>query len=137
MSRRATISELMTKRVRTLGVDAKLSEARRALTQERIHHLPIVEGAVLVGLLSSRDLVEILREAKAGGSENVDAILDRASSIREVMSTDLVTLRPDDPVERAVDLIADGTIHSLLVLDEQRRLVGILTDTDLLDYLCG
>lgn len=137
MSRRATISELMTKRVRTLGVDAKLSEARRALTQERIHHLPIVEGGVLVGLLSSRDLVGILREAKAGGAENVDAILDRASSIREVMSTDLVTLRPDDPVERAVDLIADGTIHSLLVLDEQRRLVGILTDTDLLDYLCG
>jgi CBS domain-containing protein len=137
MSRRATISELMTRRVRTLGVDAKLSEARRALTQERIHHLPIVEGGILVGLLSSRDLVGILREAKAGGAENVDAILDRASSIREVMSTDLVTLRPDDPVERAVDLIADGTIHSLLVLDEQRRLVGILTDTDLLDYLCG
>jgi CBS domain-containing protein len=137
MSRRATISELMTKRVRTLGVDAKPSEARRALTQERIHHLPIVEGGKLVGVLSSRDLVRILREAKAGGSESVDAILDRASSIREAMSTDLVTLRPDDPVERAIDLIADGSVHSLLVLDEQRRLVGILTDTDLLDYLCG
>ena len=136
MSRRATVSELMTKRVRTLGVDAKLSEARRALSEERIHHLPIVEGGALVGVLSSRDLVRILREAKAGGAQGVDAILDRASSVREAMTPVLVALRPDDPVERAVDLISDGTIHSLLVLDEQRRLVGIVTDTDLLDYLC-
>jgi CBS domain-containing protein len=137
MSRRATVSELMTKRVRTLGVDAKLSEARRALSEERIHHLPVVEGGKLVGVLSSRDLVRILREAKAGGAQDVDAILDRTASVREAMTPVLVALRPDDPVERAVDLISDGTIHSLLVLDEQRRLVGIVTDTDLLDYLCG
>jgi CBS domain-containing protein len=130
------ISELMTTHVRTLGVDAKLSEARRVLTKERIHHLPIVENGILVGLVSSRDLVRILREAKAGGSESVDEVLDRTSSLRKAMSTDLVTLRPDDPVERAIDLIADGHIHSLLVLDAGRHLVGILTDTDLLDYLC-
>ena len=49
----------------------------------------------------------------------------------------VVTLRADDPVERAVDLIADGSVHSVLVLDAARRLVGIVTDTDLLDYLCG
>jgi CBS domain-containing protein len=90
----------------------------------------------VVGLLSSRDLVGILREAKSGGSESVDDILDRCSSIRQAMTTPLVTLRPDDPLERAIDLIADGSIHSLLVLDAGRRLAGIITDTDLLDYLC-
>jgi CBS domain-containing protein len=136
MSRQATVAELMTKRVRTLPADAKLSEARRVLGEERIHHLPIVENGELVGVLSARDLVRTLREAKAGG-RSVEAILDRASSVREAMSPLLVALRPEDPVERAVELIADGTIHSLLVLDAQRRLVGILTDTDLLDYLCG
>jgi CBS domain-containing protein len=136
MSRKTPISQLMSKHVRTLDVDAKLSEARRVLTQERIHHLPIVERGVVVGLLSSRDLVGILREAKAGGSESVDAVLDRCSTIRNAMSTPLVTLRPDDPLERAIDLIADGSIHSLLVLDADRRLAGIVTDTDLLDYLC-
>jgi CBS domain-containing protein len=136
MSRKTPISELMSTHVRTLDVDARLSEARRVLTQERIHHLPIVERGAVVGLLSSRDLVGLLREAKAGGSESVDAILDRCSTIRQAMSKPLVTLRPEDPLERAVDLIADGSIHSLLVLDAERRLVGIVTDTDLLDYLC-
>jgi CBS domain-containing protein len=136
MSRKTPISQLMTTHVRTLDVDAKLSEARRLFTEERIHHLPIVEHRAVVGLLSSRDLVGILREAKAGGSESVDSILDRCSSIRQAMSSPLVTLHPDDTVERAIDLIADGSIHSLLVLDADRRLAGIVTDTDLLDYLC-
>ena len=136
MSRKTPISQLMTTHVRTLGVDAKPSEARRVLSQERIHHLPIVENGKLVGLISSRDLVEVLRDAEAGGTESVDQILDRSSSVAKLMSTPLVTLRPDDPVDRAIELIADGTIHSVLVLDAERRLVGILTDTDLLDYLC-
>ena len=136
MPRRTPISQLMTTHVRTLAVDAKPSEARRVLSQERIHHLPIVENGKLVGLISSRDLVEVLRDAEAGGTESVDQILDRSSSVAKLMSTPLVTLRPDDPVERAIELVADGTIHSVLVLDGERRLVGIVTDTDLLDYLC-
>jgi CBS domain-containing membrane protein len=137
MPRTTPISLLMTKQVWTLEVDAKLSEARRTLTEQRIHHLPIVERGELVGMLSSRDLVRVLREAKAGGTEHVDAILDRSSTIREIMSTSLVTLRSDDPVEYAVERIANGSIHSLPVLDAERRLVGIVTDTDLLDYLCS
>ncbi len=136
MPRSTPISELMTSHVRTLAVDAKPSEARRLLSKERIHHLPIVENGILVGLLSSRDLVRVLRETRAGSAENPDEALDRAASLRSLMSTELVTLRADEPVERAVDLIADGSIHSVLVLDAARRLVGIVTDTDLLDYLC-
>jgi acetoin utilization protein AcuB len=137
MPRKTPISKLMTTPVRTLGVDARLSEARRALTQAHIHHLPVVDRGVLVGIISSRDLVGVLREAGAGGSEDVDSILDRSSSIAKLMSTDLVTLNVDDSVERAIDLIADGNLHSVLVLDADRRLAGIVTDTDLLDYLCS
>ena len=137
MSRKTPISELMTTHVRTLSVDAKLSEARRALTKERIHHLPIVENGILVGMISSRDLVRILRGAKPGGAESVDEILDRSSSVAKLMSSELVTARADDSVDRAIDLIADGSIHSVLVLDASRHLVGIVTDTDLLDYLCS
>ena len=136
MPRSTPISELMTSHVRTLAVDAKPSEARRLLSKERIHHLPIVENGILVGLLSSRDLVRVLRESRAGSAENPDEALDRATSLRSLMSTELVTLRADEPISRAIDLVADGSIHSVLVLDATRRLVGIVTDTDLLDYLC-
>lgn len=136
MSRSTPISQLMTRHVQTLGVEAKPSEARRLFSKERIHHLPIVENGVLVGLLSSRDLVRVLRASRAGSASDPDAALDQAASLRSLMSSELVTLAPEDPVERAIDLIADGHVHSILVLDAKRRLVGILTDTDLLDYLC-
>jgi CBS domain-containing protein len=137
MSRKTPISELMTTPVRTLGVDARLSEVRRALTQEDIHHLPIVEDGILVGMISSRDLVRILREAKPGAAESVDEILDRSSSVAKLMSSELVTARANDSVDRAIELIAEGSIHSVLVLDASRHVVGIVTDTDLLDYLCS
>lgn len=136
MSRKTPISELMTPRVHTLDVGAKPSEARRLLSKQRMHHLPIVDRGVLVGMLSSRDLMRTLRAVKAGAGEGVDALLDRSATIAQMMTTDLVTARADESVEDAIERIADGSIHSVLVLDEGRRLVGILTDTDLLDYLC-
>ena len=137
MSRKTPISELMTTRVHTLEVGAKLSEVRRLLTEQRVHHVPIVDKGVLVGMVSSRDLVGILRRAKMGPGESVDQTLDRSGTVAKVMSSDLVTVRRDESVEQAIERIADGSVHSMLVLDAGRRLVGIVTDTDLLDYLCG
>ena len=137
MPKTTPISEVMTTGVSTLEVGAKLSDARRILVKQRIHHLPVVENGVPVGVISSRDLVRVLREAKAGADESVDRVLDRRSSVGRAMSTELATLRSDETVERAIELIADGRIHSVLVLDAERRLVGIVTDNDLLDYLCG
>jgi CBS-domain-containing membrane protein len=136
MSRKTPISELMTTRVHTLEVGAKLSEVRRMLTEQRVHHLPIVDKGVLVGMVSSRDLVGILRRAKPAPGESVDQTLDRSSTVAKVMSSELVTVRSDESVEQAIERIADGSVHSVLVLDAGRRLVGIVTDTDLLDYLC-
>ena len=40
-------------------------------------------------------------------------------------------------IDNKIDLIADGSVHSVLVVDDDRKLVGIATDTDLLDYLCS
>lgn len=131
------ISQCMTTRVTTIPVDAAPSEARRLLTREGINHLPVVDGGRVVGVLSSRDLIRALRAAGAPRSEPIDTILDRGASLAELMTRELVTVHPNEDIDRAIDLIADGHIHSVLVLNEDRRLVGIVTDTDLLDYLCA
>lgn len=137
MTQATPISELMTTTVRTVSVDAKLSDARRVLTQGNFHHAPVVDGDRLVGIVSSRDLLRVYRESGAKASAKTDERLDRAATIKDVMSTDLVMMRSDESVDRAIDLIASGTIHSVLVLDRDDCLVGIVTDTDLLDYLCS
>lgn len=137
MPKKTPISELMTTHVHTLEVGAKLSEVRRLLTEQRVHHVPIVAEGVLVGMVSSRDLVRVLHTAKPAPGESIDQTLDRSSTVAKVMSSELVTLRSDASVEQAIERIAEGSVHSVLVLDAGRRLAGIVTDTDLLDYLCG
>lgn len=135
MARSTPISEIMTSPVRTVGVEVKLSEVRRALTHGNFRHLPVVDGETLVGIVSSRDLLRLYREASSTASGELSDLLDRSSTVAEIMSTDLVTMRSDESVETAIDLIASGSIHSVLVLDREDQLVGIVTDSDLLAYL--
>ena len=137
MTQSTPISELMTSPVRTVAVDAKLSEVRRALTHGNFHHVPVVNGDKLVGIVSSRDLLRVYRESGSKASGKADDLLDRGATVAEIMSTDLVVIRSHESVETAIGLIASGAIHSVLVLDREERLVGIVTDTDLLDYLCS
>ena len=86
----------------------------------------------LVGIISSRDLVSFYRSVRAGEMKPADADDRRA---KHLMQTELVTMRSDDSVERAIDLLADGAIHSVLVLDADDALAGITTNVDLLEYL--
>lgn len=129
------MSEVMTSHVRTVGVGAKLSEVRRVISEGRFHHVPVVDDGVLVGIVSTSDLLRVYRAGAASTPEEIDDLLDRSATLADAMSTELTTLRADEPVERAIERIAEGRLHSVLVLDAQSRLVGIVTDTDLLDYL--
>lgn len=135
MPRRTPVSEIMTSHLRTVDAGAKLSEVRRVLSEGRFHHVPVVDDGVLVGIVSTSDLLRVYRAGAATTPEEIDERLDGSATLAETMSTDLVTLRADDPVERAIECIAEGQLHSVLVLDAESRLVGIVTDTDLLDYL--
>lgn len=138
MTLTAPISTIMTRSVHTLAVDSKLSEVRRALIANEFHHMPIVDGHKLVGMISWRDLVRAYRtsrDADASDPFGIDEVLDRSFRIEDAMTRELVTVRDDDSIDRAIDLIADAHIHSVLVLDSNERLVGIVTDKDIVDYL--
>lgn len=135
MPTKTPVSEIMTSHVRTVSASAKLSDVRHVLSEGRFHHVPVVDDGILIGIVSTSDLLRVYRAGAATTPEEIDELLDRSSTLAETMSTELVTLRADDSVERAIDRIAEGRYHSILVLDEDGRLVGIVTDTDLLDYL--
>jgi CBS-domain-containing membrane protein len=140
MTLTAPISTIMTRDVHTLELSAKLSEVRRALITNEFHHMPIVDDDRLVGMISWRDLVRAYRKAHSPDVPDpfgIDEALDKSSRIEDAMTRELVTVRDDDSIDRAIDLIADAHVHSVLVLDSDRRLVGIVTDKDIVDYLRG
>ncbi len=129
-----TIREVMTSHVRTARPGDPLQEVWRILSDERCHHLPIVEEGRPVGMISTRDLVRV---ARRNGSTKLAAGLYGSETAADVMTRGLETIYADEPVEAAIDRIGVGDFHALVVLDDDENLVGIVTNHDLLHYLAN
>lgn len=129
------VRSIMTTDVVAISVDARPSDVRDLLRSRPFHHVPVVDGDLLVGILSSSDLARISLEAWGVDPDTTDATLDASFSIARIMSADVATVRADEPILRATELLAEGAYHALPVVDGQGHLVGIVTSTDLLRYL--
>jgi CBS domain-containing protein len=130
--RAPSVSEIMTSHVHSAEPDRKLGEIWQILVTERCHHVPIVEDRRPVGMVSTRDL---LRVARAHGSQKITSEIYSDQTAREIMSSDVETIGEEESVDVAIDRIGIGDIHALVVVDEDDALVGIVTNRDLLDYL--
>ncbi|MFH0810894.1 MAG: CBS domain-containing protein, partial [Pseudomonadota bacterium] len=104
----------------TVSPRTRVREAIRLMRQHSIRHLPVVEGSELIGLVTAGDLRELILPSM------VEAIF-----LHEVMLTNPVTIGPDASIDAAAKLIYERKIGGLPVV-EDRRLVGIITVTDIL-----
>jgi CBS domain-containing protein len=128
------VRDLMSTQVVTIGTSDSCLEAVARMHRSRIRHLPVVsrEG-LLVGIVTDRDLRHQLFSPpmfQALGTTAVDALL-KDVRVAEVMSTDVITVAPDDRVADAARRMRDDKVGSLPVV-ENGRVVGILTETDVL-----
>jgi acetoin utilization protein AcuB len=122
------VADAMTRRPVTVAPQATVGAALSAMRRGRFRHLPVVAGAELVGVVAHGDL-----EAPAGAPVEVaESLADRP--IAEVMSTQPVTVWPDEPVEVAARLLVEHAIGCLPVVADE-GLVGILTESDLFSVL--
>lgn len=129
------VSNIMSSDMFTVHVGQKVSEVYRLLTENRIHHVPVVNGTELVGLISSSDMMKLSLDAYGTpDSANAD-YLDSQFSISDIMSTDLITVKPSDAIRSAAGTLSAGTYHSVPVVADDGKLVGIVTTTDLVKYL--
>ncbi|HET6579447.1 MAG TPA: CBS domain-containing protein [Gemmatimonadales bacterium] len=117
------LGELMTAKVVTIRAEEPASRAWSRMRDRRIHHLVVVDGERVVGVLSDRDL---------GGPDG--AARRRGRLVRELMSRPVASATPATTLRQAAGLMRAGPIGSLPVLDDG-RLVGIVTATDVLDEL--
>jgi CBS domain-containing protein len=134
MKKNESIKTIMTPAPTTVHLGMKLSEVRRRLAEGHYHHVPVVDGQKLVGMLSSTDFLR-LAFTEQMDERQLDAILDHTSSIAAAMTKNLVTITPTDTVRKATEMLAEASFHALPVVDNDKNLVGIVTTTDLLRYL--
>ncbi len=118
----------------TVTKEATLAQARALLHSHRIRHLPVVEGDRLLGILTDRDIRQASPSSTAGISPDRTAAFLAQIPVTEAMVREVRTVSPYTTVEEAARLMIEHKIGCLPVT-EADRLVGIITETDILGVL--
>jgi CBS domain-containing protein len=111
----------MTDRPRAVSPDTLVSQAAELMESEDIGALPVLEGEQLAGMITDRDIVI---RAVAKGKD------PRGMPVREVATRDVVSIRPDEDLSDALELMASHQVRRLPVVDDDNRLVGVLAQAD-------
>lgn len=109
-----------------------IAEAAKLLKEHKIRRLPVVEGGVLVGVVSPNDLEKVMPSIlDAEGTGEEEFIADH-TEVRTVMTSSPITIGPDDTLVDAARKMRRNKIDGLPVV-ENKKLVGILSISDILD----
>jgi CBS-domain-containing membrane protein len=124
------VRELMSTPVTTLAPTDTLERAEDLMITSRVRHLPVLDGDVLVGLVSLSDLLAASISWLRDPSDEEDRAAKRRVTVSEIMRRSLETVQPDADATRAADVFLAQKISCLPVVDERLHLLGILTDAD-------
>jgi CBS domain-containing protein len=115
------VREHMTDRPRCVTPETPVSEAAELMASEDVGSLPILDGDELIGVVTDRDIV-VRAVAKKKNPQGMP--------VREVASSELVTVGPEQDLSEALKLMASHQVRRLPVVDEDNHLVGVLAQAD-------
>ena len=131
------VSEVMQREVVTVHEGDHLDLADDIMRLGRIRHLPVLNGDRLVGVVSSRDLLAASLSTSFGFDEAYRRDFIRTLDVDEVMTRDVETAHPTDPVEDAARRMLRRKFGCLPVVDDDGKLVGLLCESDLVRAALG
>jgi len=116
-----SIRDLMTENPCAIDADKSVAYAAKMMRDEDVGLAPIVEGDKLVGTLTDRDIaIRVVAEGKDPDQ----------TTVREVASTNLVTVDPQQDLDEALRLMAKHQVRRLPVVEEDGKLVGVVAQAD-------
>lgn len=135
MKKNDSVTNIMSTNVAVIQEGQALSEVRQMMCDLHIHHVPVVDGKKLTGLVSFTDLMKINMVINGADERSIGAIIDQQFKITDIMSSKITTIRNTETIRQAAELLINGNFHSLPVVDQADNIVGIVTSTDLIKYL--
>ena len=124
------VVDVMTKNPLTVMPSETIAQADELMTANKIRQLPVIEESELVGIVTDRDIRSFLSASLLESPETREKALN--TEVREIMTTEPITLSPDDDLEDAVELLIEEKVGGIPVVDETEGLVGIVTYVDVL-----
>lgn len=129
-----TASEIMNRNLKTITPSATLSEAKHLMDHHNIRHLMVIHehNGRLMGVISDRDVKRAISPF-AGSVRETEQ--DRATlrlQVSSIMHAPVLSGKPTDSIRHVVEAMLAKKISSVPVIDDQGKLVGIITTTDVL-----
>lgn len=118
------ISTIMSTEVITLDVNDNLGRVVDILKKNRVHHLPVVDGKKLVGIVTSWDLLKLNKTFEEYPTINVS----------DIMTKKVATLEPDMHIGSVAEVLLENLFHAIPIVNDDHELVGIVTAFDVLRY---
>jgi CBS domain-containing protein len=122
-----TVGQLMTKKLETINPSNTAQEAAKKMRDKKISSLVVTDsGDKPIGIVTERDLV---RQVCTKDVSSNDVI------VHQIMSSPIATIDADSSVEVAADIMIQNKIRHLLVIEEENKVIGIITSSDFIGYL--
>jgi acetoin utilization protein AcuB len=128
------VETIMTRRVVRVKMDDSLRDVRDIFERSGFHHLVVVDGRRVVGLVSDRDLLKNISPFVGKMSEREQDAFTLLRRVHQIMTRKLVSCAPSATLAEAGRLMLDLKVSCLPVLDARGACVGILTMRDLLAW---
>lgn len=123
----------MTSNIISVNKTQSIKEVSELLDNNNIHHMPVMSGDALIGMLSRTDLEKISFVNSMEGEGLTTAMYD-VLSIEQVMTKNLSVVQASDTIHDVAVTLSKNEFHALPVLDGE-KVTGIVTTTDLIKYL--
>jgi len=129
MNTEITLKKINTSRIIYVSPEDSILKVEDIFDTISIHHILVLEGETLKGVISKSDLLRMYKESVAKG------ILPNKSDIKagDIMTSNLITLDVDDTVGLAADIFLSNKVHSIPLFDGD-KLAGIITNHDIIKY---
>jgi len=128
------VADWMTESVLALDTFDSIAIARQIMAKHRVNQLPVLDNDNLVGIVTDRDIRDAYPTSMMiDQTEAIDSFAEKVT-VEEVMTHDLLVVRPETPLATAVGLLRKHRIGSLPVV-KNKILVGIITRSDILDFV--
>ena len=135
MRQRAPVSTIMSTDIIALNRTDDLERAELLFKRHKIRHIPVVTGEVIIGMLSYTDLLRIsFADAVDESETDIDTLVYNMFTIEQVMAKNITSVTSETSIKDVAKILASEEFHALPVVDDG-ILVGIVTTTDLINYL--
>ncbi|WP_080057695.1 CBS domain-containing protein [Spirosoma aerolatum] len=135
MKHREPVSNIMTRTVFTVNLNDDLHQVIDLINHHKIRHVPVIDANEIVGMISKTDVNRLTFSSLFEGQEDADEAVLQILTIDQVMTHKPRTIPVGMTIREVAEVFAEEEFHALPVVDDENKLVGIVTTTDLIQYL--